>query len=56
LLTRKHFRLLAEILYETKDEPWYVVVHHFATRLKETNPRFNADEFIEACYREESEV
>jgi hypothetical protein len=60
MLSRKHFRQVANVMKEAKDKvvqdcqpDALVALHHVADGLvqvfKEDNPRFNPDKFYDAC-------
>lgn len=56
-MTRKHFKLLAEALKDSMPEPtdetamsqWQKSCKHVAGVLRQANPAFNRDKFLEAC-------
>lgn len=54
MLTRRHFKILAQALYELRDEgmdqgAWYRAYDAFVEMCKESNPLFDEDKFAEAC-------
>jgi hypothetical protein len=59
-MTRAHFQLLADIFAEVRPssvisdeyDQWAQTVEKFATRLKATNPNFQAGRFVDACVDE----
>ena len=55
-MTRKNFKLIAEVLNKTREELWPLgsktidrVAEEFADALAKTNPRFDHDKFLAAC-------
>lgn len=62
-MTRKDFELIAETIrnlgnYEERfglmfgEDYVYYVANRFSEALKQTNPRFKPDTFVEACLKE----
>jgi hypothetical protein len=49
-MTRKDFKMIAEVVSSIEDKHVrQATALNFAHRLKDTNPRFNATRFIDAC-------
>ena len=49
-MTRKDFKLISEVIKEIKPvDARYKTAMDFALRLKNMNPRFNVQQFMEAC-------
>jgi hypothetical protein len=59
MLTRKHFVMISDILRENRTdyaayddsapEVWSKIVADFSYALSRENPRFNEQQFLEAC-------
>tara|TARA_R100000656_G_scaffold31187_1_gene27241 strand:- start:149 stop:310 length:162 start_codon:yes stop_codon:yes gene_type:complete len=50
MLTRKHFRELAEIMQVNKADP--LIIKEVADFCASTNPRFNRSKFYEVSFRD----
>ena len=53
IMTRKHFRAIAQILAKHKEVTPDNMVRDFANMCAEHNEYFNRETFIKACYYEE---
>lgn len=51
MLSRKHYKMIAEVLREAKDNNYGVewVSKSLCYELKEDDPNFNRDQFLNAC-------
>jgi len=50
-MTRKHFKLIAEVIKENVEDKLtkIVLIHKLCLIFKQINPRFDANRFNEAC-------
>lgn len=55
-MTRKHFTLIAAAMADAREEmdvdSFGIAVRTLANALKTTNPNFDRDKFLSACYKE----